>query len=106
MLFKKKKKKKTSNSSRHAISFNGLLNLCILFLQLYSKGRLCELAGELCELQTMSKVLKVQDKRPLMHHCFQAIMDHGHPASATLADAYSQHCAVVHTGMYSDAYVI
>ena len=32
-------------------------------LQLYNKGRLCQLGIEFSELETFSKVLKVNDKR-------------------------------------------
>ena len=66
------------------------------YLQLYNKGRLCDLSLEFSTLDVIWRVLKVQDKRHLLHHCYQAVMDHGHSVSATLADAYMQHCSVVH----------
>ena len=43
------------------ISANSL-NFLFLF-QLYNKGRLCQLGLEFSELETFSKVLKVNDKR-------------------------------------------
>ncbi|XP_052239180.1 amyloid protein-binding protein 2-like isoform X2 [Dreissena polymorpha] len=43
---------------------------------------------EFSELDTFSKVLKVNDKRHLLHHCFQALMDHGVRVSEILADSF------------------
>ncbi|KAK3084359.1 hypothetical protein FSP39_012164 [Pinctada imbricata] len=60
-----------------------------IYYKLYNKGRLCQLGMEFSELDTFAKVLKVNDKRHLLHHCFQALMDHGVSVSDILADAYS-----------------
>ncbi|KAL4224456.1 Amyloid protein-binding protein 2 [Mactra antiquata] len=60
-----------------------------IYYKLYNKGRLCQLGMEFSELDTFAKVLKVNDKRRLLHHCFQALMDHGVHASETLADAFN-----------------
>lgn len=60
-----------------------------IYYKLYNKGRLCQLGMEFSELDTFAKVLKVNDKRPLLHHCFQALMDHGVRVSEILADAFT-----------------
>ncbi|XP_050408973.1 amyloid protein-binding protein 2 [Patella vulgata] len=60
-----------------------------VYYKLYNKGRLCELGLEFSDLETFSKVLKVNDKRYLLHHCFQALMDHGVKISEILADAFA-----------------
>ncbi|XP_074643126.1 amyloid protein-binding protein 2-like [Tubulanus polymorphus] len=68
-----------------------------IFYKLYNKGRLCQLGMEFSELDTFARVLKVNDKRDLLHHCFQALMDHmdhGVEVSTCLSDSYSQHCCV------------
>ncbi|XP_046583008.1 amyloid protein-binding protein 2-like isoform X2 [Haliotis rubra] len=59
-----------------------------IYYKLYSKGRLCQLGMEFSDLDTFAKVLKVNDKRHLLHHCFQALMDHGLRASGILADSF------------------
>ncbi|XP_060560053.1 amyloid protein-binding protein 2-like [Ruditapes philippinarum] len=60
-----------------------------IYYKLYNKGRLCQLGMEFSELDTFAKVLKVNDKRHLLHHCFQALMDHGVRVSEILADAFT-----------------
>ncbi|XP_041347960.1 amyloid protein-binding protein 2-like [Gigantopelta aegis] len=60
-----------------------------IYYRLYSKGRLCQLGMEFSDLDTFAKVLKVNDKRHLLHHCFQALMDHGLRASGILADSFA-----------------
>ncbi|XP_013379692.1 amyloid protein-binding protein 2 [Lingula anatina] len=65
-----------------------------VYYKLYSKGRLCQLGLEFSELDIFAGVLKVNDKRHLLHHCFQALMDHGVRTSETLCDAYRQMCCV------------
>ncbi|XP_023235379.1 amyloid protein-binding protein 2-like [Centruroides sculpturatus] len=66
-----------------------------IYYKLYKQGRLCQLGFEFCNLEVFSRVLKVKDKRHLLHHCFQALMDHGAHTSEHLADAYYQHCLTV-----------
>ncbi|XP_062578908.1 amyloid protein-binding protein 2-like [Saccostrea cucullata] len=61
-----------------------------IYYKLYNKGRICQLALEFSELDTFARVLKVNDKRHLLHHCFQALMDHGASVSDTLADTFAQ----------------
>ncbi|WAR03662.1 APBP2-like protein [Mya arenaria] len=63
-----------------------------IYYKLYNKGRLCQLGMEFSDLDTFSKVLKVNDKRHLLHHCFQALMDHGVKVSEILADSYAYKC--------------
>ncbi|XP_076107447.1 amyloid protein-binding protein 2-like [Mytilus galloprovincialis] len=60
-----------------------------VYYKLYNQGRLCQLGMEFSELDTFLKVLNVNDKRHLLHHCFQALMDHGVRVSNILADAFS-----------------
>ncbi|KAL5016659.1 hypothetical protein ScPMuIL_006248 [Solemya velum] len=60
-----------------------------IYYKLYNKGRLCQLGMEFSDLDTFAKVLKVIDKRHLLHHCFQALMDHGVRISEVLADCFS-----------------
>ncbi|ELU14913.1 hypothetical protein CAPTEDRAFT_138866 [Capitella teleta] len=65
-----------------------------IYYQLYNKGMLVELGQEFSCLEIFARVLKVHDKRNLLHHCFQALMKHR--VSFHLATAYSQHCCTVH----------
>ncbi|ESO95499.1 hypothetical protein LOTGIDRAFT_116980 [Lottia gigantea] len=60
-----------------------------IYYKLYNKGRLCQLGLEFSDIDTFAKALKVNDKRYLLHHCFQALMDHGVKISETLAEAFS-----------------
>ncbi|XP_014664027.1 PREDICTED: amyloid protein-binding protein 2-like isoform X3 [Priapulus caudatus] len=70
-----------------------------VYYKLYKQGPLCLLGMEFCELDVFSKVLKVSDKRHLLHHCFQALMDQGIRIADILADSYSQNCCVVHASV-------
>ncbi|CAM9211652.1 unnamed protein product, partial [Lampetra fluviatilis] len=63
-----------------------------IYYKLYQQGRLCQLGGEFCELDVFTKVLRASDKRHLLHHCFQALMDHGVRVSSVLAQAFSRRC--------------
>ncbi|KAJ8312709.1 hypothetical protein KUTeg_010082 [Tegillarca granosa] len=56
---------------------------------------MCQLGLEFSELETFAKVLRVNDKRHLLHHCFQALMDHGVKVSDILADAFANQSASV-----------
>jgi tetratricopeptide (TPR) repeat protein len=67
-----------------------------VYYKLYNKGQLNELGVEFSDLDVFARVLKVNDKRHLLHHCFQAIMDSSLKLSAVLADTYSQ-CLVTFT---------
>ncbi|KAK2193494.1 hypothetical protein NP493_12g07051 [Ridgeia piscesae] len=69
-----------------------------VYYKLYNKGRLCELALEFTELELFARVLKVSNKRHLLHNCFQAVLDHGQRVTKILANAYSQHCCVTDSG--------
>lgn len=65
--------------------------------KLYKYGCLAELRGELCDLDVLTRMLKVVDKRHLLHHCFQALMDqalgdHSTKISSTLSQAYVERC--------------
>ncbi|XP_072043780.1 amyloid protein-binding protein 2-like [Amphiura filiformis] len=60
-----------------------------IYYKLYKQGRLCQLGMEFCELDIFAKVLKANDKRHFLHHCFQALMDHGVKVATVLADSYS-----------------
>ncbi|XP_042866260.1 amyloid protein-binding protein 2-like [Penaeus japonicus] len=65
--------------------------------KLYKCGCLLELRGELCDLDVLTRMLKVVDKRHLLHHCFQALMDqaladHSTKISTVLSQTYVQRC--------------
>ncbi|OBS67320.1 hypothetical protein A6R68_04149, partial [Neotoma lepida] len=64
-------------------------------LQLYQQGRLCQLGSEFCELEVFAKVLRALDKRHLLHHCFQALMDHGVKVASVLAYSFSRRCSYI-----------
>lgn len=66
-----------------------------VYYKLYKEGRLCWLSTEFCNLEVFEKLLKVKDKRYLLHHCFQALMDHGSRSSLQLAVVYRTHCSSV-----------
>lgn len=66
-----------------------------IYYKLYKQGRLCQLGFEFCNLEVFTRLMKVKDKRHLLHHCFQALMDHGAHTSEHLADAYHQHCLTI-----------
>ncbi|KAG7157760.1 Amyloid protein-binding protein 2-like [Homarus americanus] len=66
--------------------------------KLYKYGCLAKLRGELCSLDVLTRMLKVVDKRHLLHHCFQALMDqalggHGSKISSILSQAYVERCS-------------
>ncbi|XP_077995215.1 amyloid protein-binding protein 2-like [Glandiceps talaboti] len=63
-----------------------------IYYKLYTQGRLCQLGMEFCELDIFSKVLRANDKRHKLHHCFQALIDHGVKGTAVLSDAYCSYC--------------
>ncbi|XP_064459247.1 amyloid protein-binding protein 2-like [Ornithodoros turicata] len=63
-----------------------------IFYQLYKQNRLCLLGCEFSDLDVFAKILKAKDKRHLLHHCFQAVMDHGAQTARMLADAYQRRC--------------
>ncbi|PKU31392.1 hypothetical protein llap_18304 [Limosa lapponica baueri] len=62
---------------------------------LYQQGRLCQLGSEFCELEVFAKVLRALDKRHLLHHCFQALMDHGVKVASVLAYSFSRRCSYI-----------
>ncbi|KAK2160153.1 hypothetical protein LSH36_139g05089 [Paralvinella palmiformis] len=64
-----------------------------VYYKLYNKGRLCDLSTEFSDLDTFAKVLRVKDKRHLLHHCFQAVMDHCQCITNNLADIFCQRCS-------------
>ncbi|KAJ7990111.1 hypothetical protein DPEC_G00296930 [Dallia pectoralis] len=66
-----------------------------VYYKLYQQGRLCQLGGEFCELEVVAKVLRASDKRHLLHHCFQALMDHGVKVSTVLANSFSRRCSYI-----------
>ncbi|XP_033121593.1 amyloid protein-binding protein 2-like [Anneissia japonica] len=66
-----------------------------VYYKLYTQGRLCQLGMEFCELDIFAKVLTVSDKRHLLHHCFQALMDHGVKVATVLAESFKSHCAQI-----------
>uniref|UniRef100_A0A131XIK6 Putative kinesin light chain n=1 Tax=Hyalomma excavatum TaxID=257692 RepID=A0A131XIK6_9ACAR len=63
-----------------------------LLYQLYKQNKLCFLSCELFDLDVFAKITKVKDKRHLLHHCFQAVMDHGTNTASSLARSYKQRC--------------
>uniref|UniRef100_A0A7N6BC62 Amyloid protein-binding protein 2 n=1 Tax=Anabas testudineus TaxID=64144 RepID=A0A7N6BC62_ANATE len=73
-----------------------------VYYKLYQQGRLCQLGGEFCELEVFAKVLRASDKRHLLHHCFQALMDHGVKVASVLANSFSRRCSYI---AESDAHV-
>lgn len=66
-----------------------------IYYELYKQGRLCDLGMEFCNLETFSRVLKVGDNRHLLHHCFQALMDHGTRLAEVLANAFAIRCGSI-----------
>ncbi|XP_070572060.1 amyloid protein-binding protein 2-like [Ptychodera flava] len=66
-----------------------------IYYKLYTQGRLCQLGIEFCELDIFSKILRANDKRHKLHHCFQALIDHGVKAHEVLSDAYCGLCESV-----------
>ncbi|EEC17473.1 amyloid binding protein, putative, partial [Ixodes scapularis] len=63
-----------------------------IFYQLYKQNKLCFLGFEFSDLDVFAKISKVKDKRHLLHHCFQAVMDHGTQTAHSLAETYRQRC--------------
>ncbi|GAB6030181.1 Amyloid protein-binding protein 2 [Chamberlinius hualienensis] len=63
-----------------------------IYYEFYKNSRLCELAVEFRKLSVFTQMLKVNDKRHHLHHCFQALMDHGSRLSESLSRLYAQHC--------------
>uniref|UniRef100_A0A8C6VSP3 Amyloid beta protein binding protein 2 n=1 Tax=Naja naja TaxID=35670 RepID=A0A8C6VSP3_NAJNA len=66
-----------------------------VYYKLYQQGRLCQLGSEFCELEVFAKVLRALDKRHLLHHCFQALMDHGVKVASVLAYSFSRRCSYI-----------
>lgn len=61
-----------------------------IFYKLYIKGSLCILGTDLAEIDNFARILKVLDKRCLLHICFQALIDHGTRVNEILADEFCQ----------------
>ncbi|GAB1602277.1 amyloid protein-binding protein 2-like [Argonauta hians] len=59
-----------------------------IFYKLYMKGNLYALGNDLSEIDNFAKLLKVLDKRCLLHNCFQALIDHGTQVNDLLADEF------------------
>uniref|UniRef100_A0A0L8I5M3 Trafficking protein particle complex subunit 11 domain-containing protein n=1 Tax=Octopus bimaculoides TaxID=37653 RepID=A0A0L8I5M3_OCTBM len=59
-----------------------------IFYKLYMKGNLYTLGTDLAEIDNFAKILKVLDKRCLLHHCFQALIDHGAQVNEILANEF------------------
>ncbi|CAI9741525.1 protein-binding 2 [Octopus vulgaris] len=59
-----------------------------IFYKLYMKGNLYTLGTDLAEIDNFAKILKVLDKRCLLHHCFQALIDHGAQVNEILATEF------------------
>ncbi|XP_022093232.1 amyloid protein-binding protein 2-like [Acanthaster planci] len=80
-----------STYSRHRLELRSLPeNIQFdVYYKLYKQGRLCQLGMEFCELDVFAKVLRANDKRHLLHHCLQALMDHGVKVASVLADSYA-----------------
>lgn len=79
--------------------------------KLYKCGCLLELRGELCDLDVLTRMLKVVDKRHLLHHCFQALMDqaladHSTKISTVLSQTYVQRCNQVSSEQQIDNLVL
>ncbi|KAL3856914.1 hypothetical protein ACJMK2_011620 [Sinanodonta woodiana] len=58
--------------------------------ELYYKGMLSQLGLQFSKLEIFSRLLRIEDRRHLLHRCFQALMDHGVRISETLANAFSR----------------
>lgn len=67
-------------------------NCCSLTFQLYKQNKLCYLGIEFSDLDVFARISKVKDKRHLLHHCFQAVMDHGTQTARELAKEYRKRC--------------
>ncbi|KFM68064.1 Amyloid protein-binding protein 2, partial [Stegodyphus mimosarum] len=63
--------------------------------KLYKEGRLFQLGTEFEDLSVFEKVLKVKDKRHLLHNCFQALMNYGSQIASKLAEKYRVRCTDV-----------
>ncbi|KAL3227930.1 hypothetical protein MRX96_003871 [Rhipicephalus microplus] len=63
-----------------------------ILYQLYKQNKLCFLGFEFYDLDIFAKITKVKDKRHLLHHCFQAVMDHGTQTAHLLAESYHRRC--------------
>lgn len=68
----------------------------ILF-KLFKNWCLAEVRAELSDLDVITRMLKVGDKRHLLHHCFQALMDqalgdHSTKISSVISQAYVDRC--------------
>ncbi|KAK4308532.1 hypothetical protein Pmani_019770 [Petrolisthes manimaculis] len=66
--------------------------------KLYTCGCLSELRRELCDLDVLTRMLKVGDKRHILHHCFQALMDqalgdHSTKISSVISQTYVDKCS-------------
>ncbi|XP_071848828.1 amyloid protein-binding protein 2-like [Apostichopus japonicus] len=69
-----------------------------VYYKLYKQGNLCQLAMEFSDLGQFEVVLKashVRNKRNLLHHCFQALMDHGMNLATILSDAFSSRATLL-----------
>ncbi|KAK7459432.1 hypothetical protein BaRGS_00039000 [Batillaria attramentaria] len=59
-----------------------------IYYKMYDKCMLKPLALEFSDLDVFVRVLRVNDKRTLLHHCFQALMDKDIRMSEILAKAF------------------
>ncbi|XP_005094954.1 amyloid protein-binding protein 2 [Aplysia californica] len=59
-----------------------------VYYKLYDKNGLVDLGNEFRDLDVFSRVLKVNNKRVLLHRCFQAIMDTDVSLSRILANEF------------------
>ncbi|KAJ8044165.1 Amyloid protein-binding protein 2 [Holothuria leucospilota] len=76
-----------------------------IYYKLYKQGSLCQLSMEFSDLTQFEVVLKVsnvRNKRNLLHHCFQALMDHGMNLATILADAFGSRAAVLESATYDE----
>ncbi|GFY46220.1 amyloid protein-binding protein 2 [Trichonephila inaurata madagascariensis] len=72
-------------------TFNGSI-IFDVYYKLYKDGLLFQLENEFEDLNVFEKVLNSNDKRYLLHTCFQALMDHGYQTAFKLAEAYRKKC--------------
>ncbi|KAK0057214.1 amyloid protein-binding protein 2 [Biomphalaria pfeifferi] len=59
-----------------------------VYYKLYDKNGLVDLGNEFMDLDVFSRVLRVMNKRVLLHRCFQAIMDNEVNLAHILADKF------------------
>ncbi|KAG8189825.1 hypothetical protein JTE90_026128 [Oedothorax gibbosus] len=61
-----------------------------VYYKLYKSHDLLRLGKEFEVLEQFEKVLKITEKRQLLHNCFQALMDYSYDIAAKLADAFEK----------------